>query len=277
MALDYVRDPAAIYEASFATIRREAAPLLARLPEGAQTLAIRLAHSCGMVEIIEDLRLSVDAVAAGRAALAAGAPILVDAEMVAHGVIRRHLPAGNAVLCRLNEPEVAPLAARLGTTRSAAQVDLWVERGELSGAVVAIGNAPTALFRLLELLDEGVEPPAAILGFPVGFVGAAESKAELFAGPRGVPFATLLGRRGGSALAAAAVNALATGLATGAEPLGGWTERPQSDAGAEAGAASVAGQDGGEGQSAALAPDNQAVRPPCDGSSASAKGEGRLV
>ncbi|WP_019996220.1 precorrin-8X methylmutase [Aureimonas ureilytica] len=215
MGLDYLRDPAAIYEASFATIRREGAPLLERLPEEARDLAIRVAHSCGMVDAIADLRLSADLVARGHQALQAGAPVLVDAQMVAHGVIARHLPACNAVTCRLSEPDLAPLAARLGTTRSAAQVDLWIERGELAGAVVAIGNAPTALFHLLERLDEGAAPPAAILAFPVGFVGAAESKDELFARPRGVPFATLLGRRGGSAMAAAAVNALAAGLRGG--------------------------------------------------------------
>lgn len=209
MPLAYERDPAAIYAASFAAIRREGAAALARLPAGARELAIRVAHSCGMVDAIDDLALSDDVVEAGRAALRAGAPILADAQMVAHGVIRRTLPAGVAVRCLLDDPRVPDLAARLATTRSAAQVDLW----DLGGAVVAIGNAPTALFRLLERLDEGAPRPAAILGFPVGFVGAAESKAELERDPRGVPFATLRGRRGGSAMAAAAVNALASGLA----------------------------------------------------------------
>lgn len=209
--LPYLRDPAAIYAASFETIRREAEPALRRLPEAARDLAIRIVHSCGMVDAADDLVVSPDVVAAGRAALARGAPILVDAQMVAHGVIRRHLPAGNEVLCLLDDPRVPDHARRLATTRSAAQVDFW----EMEGAVVAIGNAPTALFRLLERIDEGAGRPAAILGFPVGFVGAAESKAELAARPRGVPFATLRGRRGGSAMAAAAVNALAAGLAGG--------------------------------------------------------------
>lgn len=209
--LPYLRDPAAIYAASFETIRREAEPALRRLPEAARDLAIRIVHSCGMVDAADDLLVSPDVVAAGRAALARGAPILVDAQMVAHGVIRRHLPAGNEVLCLLDDPRVPDHARRLATTRSAAQVDFW----EMEGAVVAIGNAPTALFRLLERIDEGAGRPAAILGFPVGFVGAAESKVELTARPRGVPFATLRGRRGGSAMAAAAVNALAAGLAGG--------------------------------------------------------------
>jgi len=209
--LPYLRDPAAIYAASFETIRREAEPALRRLPEAARDLAIRIVHSCGMVDAADDLVVSPDVVAAGRAALARGAPILVDAQMVAHGVIRRHLPAGNEVLCLLDDPRVPDHARRLATTRSAAQVDFW----EMEGAVVAIGNAPTALFRLLERIDEGAGRPAAILGFPVGFVGAAESKVELTARPRGVPFATLRGRRGGSAMAAAAVNALAAGLAGG--------------------------------------------------------------
>jgi len=209
--LPYLRHPAAIYAASFETIRREAEPALRRLPEAARDLAIRIVHSCGMVDAADDLVVSPDVVAAGRAALARGAPILVDAQMVAHGVIRRHLPAGNEVLCLLDDPRVPDHARRLATTRSAAQVDFW----EMEGAVVAIGNAPTALFRLLERIDEGAGRPAAILGFPVGFVGAAESKVELTARPRGVPFATLRGRRGGSAMAAAAVNALAAGLAGG--------------------------------------------------------------
>ena len=209
--LTYLRDPAAIYEASFAAIRAEAD--LGRVPDEARDLAIRLVHACGMPDILDDLAVSPGAVEAGRAALAAGRPILCDAEMVAHGVIARNLPAANDVLCRLNEPEVAPLAARLGTTRSAAQVDLWDDA--LEGAVVAIGNAPTALFRLLERLDAGAPRPAVILGLPVGFVGAAEAKAELARHSRGVPFVTIHGRRGGSALASAAVNALAAGLAGG--------------------------------------------------------------
>ncbi len=173
----HLRDPAAIYAASFRTIREEGAEALARLDAQAHDLAIRIAHACGMVDAMDDLVVSPGAVEAGRAALAAGAPVLVDAEMVAHGVIRARLPAGNRVVCRLNEPCVPEAARRNATTRSAAQVDLW--DADLGGAVVAIGNAPTALFRLLERLDDGAPRPAVILGFPVGFVGAAESKAEL--------------------------------------------------------------------------------------------------
>ncbi|KQT46213.1 precorrin isomerase [Aureimonas sp. Leaf454] len=209
--MDYLRDPAAIYAESFAAIRALAD--LGRVPDAARELAIRLVHACGMPDILDDLELSPGAVEAGRAALAAGRPVLCDAEMVAHGVIGRNLPADNAVICRLNDPAVALLAARLGTTRSAAQVDLWDDA--LEGAVVAIGNAPTALFRLLERLDAGAPRPAVILGLPVGFVGAAEAKAELARDARGVPFVTVHGRRGGSALASAAVNALAAGLAGG--------------------------------------------------------------
>lgn len=202
--MDYLRDPAEIYRRSFATVRAEAR--LGHLPPGLEPLAVRLIHACGMVDLAEDLVASPDLAEAGRAALAAGAPLLLDCEMVGAGVIRRRLPAGNELLCTLNDPAVPALAERLGTTRSAAALELWLPR--LGGAVVAIGNAPTALFRLLELLDVGAPKPAAILGFPVGFVGAAESKAALAEDPRGVPFVTLRGRRGGSALAAAAVNAL---------------------------------------------------------------------
>jgi len=208
MPLVYERDPAAIYAASFGTIKAEGAEALARLPEDARALAIRIVHSCGMVDALGDLALSPDAVAAGRAALARGCRIWVDAEMVNHGIIRRNLPAGVEVCCLLNDARVPALARARATTRSAAQVDLW----DTGGAVVAIGNAPTALFRLLERLDEGAPAPALILGFPVGFVGAAESKAELERDPRGTPFVTLRGRRGGSAVAAAAVNALVSGL-----------------------------------------------------------------
>ena len=163
-----------------------------------------------MVEVADRLAYSPDAVAAGRAALAAGAPVLCDCEMVAAGVIRRALPEDNRVIVTLNDASVPALAGAIGNTRSAAAVRLW--RDDLAGAVVAIGNAPTALFHLLELLDEGWPRPAVILGFPVGFVGAAESKAELAGNPRGTPFVTLRGRKGGSAMAAAAVNALAAGL-----------------------------------------------------------------
>ncbi|GAB4309584.1 MAG: precorrin-8X methylmutase [Roseovarius sp.] len=204
----YEKDPSAIYAQSFATVRREAR--LERFPPGLDALAVRLIHACGMVEIADRLAFSAAAHAAGRAALARGAPILCDCEMVAAGIIRRHLPAGVEVVVTLNDPRVPGLARRIANTRSAAAVELWA--GRLGGAVVAIGNAPTALFHLLEMIDAGAPRPALILGFPVGFVGAAESKAELAADPRGCDFVTLRGRRGGSAMAAAAVNALAAGL-----------------------------------------------------------------
>lgn len=200
---DYLRDPRAIYRESFAIIRREAD--VDRLPEAVRPLAVRLAHACGDVEVIDALRWSPDAVTAGRDALAGGAPILVDTEMVAHGIIRRLL-SGNPVVCTLNDRGVAEDASMKGTTRSAAAVDRW--REHLDGAVVAIGNAPTALFRLLECLEEGAHRPALVLGFPVGFVGAAESKEALIA-TAPCPYIAVTGRRGGSALAAAAVNALA--------------------------------------------------------------------
>ncbi|MDJ0628048.1 MAG: precorrin-8X methylmutase [Rhodobacter sp.] len=204
----YLRDPAAIYAESFATVRREARldrfdPLMAQV-------ATRVIHACGMVEIADRLAVSPGLSAVASSALAGGAPVLCDCEMVAAGVIRRHLPAGNEVLVTLNDPAVAALADGLQTTRSAAAVELWRDR--LGGAVVAIGNAPTALFHLLERLDAGWPKPAAVLAFPVGFVGAAESKAELAANPRGCEFLTLRGRRGGSAMASAALNALAAGL-----------------------------------------------------------------
>jgi len=170
----------------------------------------RLIHACGMVEIADRLAWSSDAFQAGHAALQSGAPILCDCEMVGAGIIRRYLPAGNDVIVTLNNDDVPERAAHIGNTRSAAAVELW--EPHLEGAVVAIGNAPTALFHLLELIDAGGPKPAVILGFPVGFIGAAESKAELAANPRGVPFVALRGRRGGSAIASAAVNALAAGL-----------------------------------------------------------------
>lgn len=204
--LAYLRDPAAIYEASFAAIRREAP--LGRLPAELRPVAMRLIHACGMVDILDDLAFSPDAVAAGRAALGGGAPILIDARMVAAGIRLEGLRAGNEIFCTLDDPRTKALAAARGTTRSAAAVELW--QGQLEGAVVAIGNAPTALFRLLELLDEGAPRPALILGFAVGFVGAAEAKESLIRQSFNVPYMTLRGRRGGSAMAAAAVNALAS-------------------------------------------------------------------
>ncbi len=197
----YERDPAAIYAASFATVRKEAS--LARFPPALAEIVVRVIHACGMTEIADRLDFSDDVASQGIAALRAGAPVYADCEMVAAGITRRLLP-DTKVRCTLNDARVPDMATRLGTTRSAAAVDLW----ETDGAIVAIGNAPTALFRLLERLEDGAPPPAAILAFPVGFVGAAESKAELAQRPRGAPFLTLRGRKGGSAMASAAVNAL---------------------------------------------------------------------
>ncbi len=202
--MDYLRDPAAIYERSFATIRQEA-DLNGLAPELAP-IAVRLIHACGMVDLAADLRGDARLAAAVRAALTAGRPIIADCEMVRSGIIARFLPQGTRVLCPLNAPSVPALAKELGTTRSAAAVELW--KPELKGAVIVIGNAPTALFALLEAIDAGADKPAAIIGLPVGFVGAAESKAELAANPRAIPYITLLGRRGGSAMAAAALNAI---------------------------------------------------------------------
>jgi precorrin-8X/cobalt-precorrin-8 methylmutase len=203
--LDYIRDGNAIYDKSFAMIRAEAD--LSQVPEDLEKVVVRLIHSCGMTDIVPDFVASKGAGAIGRAVLANGAPILCDAQMVANGITRSRLPDRNEVICTLNHPDVRGLAKQIGNTRSAAAIDFWLP--QLDGAVVAIGNAPTTLFRLLELLDAGAPKPALILGFPVGFVGAAESKAELAANSRGVPFMTVLGRRGGSAIAVAAVNALA--------------------------------------------------------------------
>nr|WP_206295709.1 precorrin-8X methylmutase [Pseudohalocynthiibacter aestuariivivens] len=204
----YEKSPSAIYAQSFATVRREAQ--LDRFDAGMEALAVRLIHACGMIEVADRLAYSDDAYQAGNAALAAGAPVLCDCEMVGAGIIRRYLPRDNRIIVTLNDPRVPDIAAGIGNTRSAAAVELWADH--LEGAVVAIGNAPTALFHLLELIDQGAPRPAVILGFPVGFVGAAESKAELAANPRGCDFIALRGRRGGSAIASAAVNALAAGL-----------------------------------------------------------------
>jgi precorrin-8X/cobalt-precorrin-8 methylmutase len=202
---DYLRDGAAIYERSFAIIRAEAE--LSRFAADEAEIAIRMIHACGQVEAAGFIEFAPGLVAAARGALARGAPILCDCEMVAHGVTRARLPAKNAVVCTLRDPSVPELAAKLGTTRSAAALELWRDR--LDGAVVAIGNAPTALFRLLEMLEAGAPRPAAILGMPVGFVGAAESKEALAANALGVPYLIVRGRIGGSAMTAAAVNALA--------------------------------------------------------------------
>ncbi len=204
----YETDPNAIYAQSFATVRAEAR--LDRFAPALHPLMTRLIHACGMVEIVDRLAFSPDVAAAGQAALRAGAPVLCDCEMVGAGIIRRYLPSGNEVIVTLNDASVPALAAKIGNTRSAAAVELWRDR--IEGAVVAIGNAPTALFHLLELLDAGWPKPAVILGFPVGFVGAAESKAELARDPRGCDYIALRGRRGGSAMASSAVNALAAGL-----------------------------------------------------------------
>lgn len=204
--LDYIRDGQAIYDRSFAIIRSEAD--LSRIPADLEKLAVRVAHACGMVDVIEDLAFSDGAATAGRNALLAGAPILCDARMVAEGVTRARLPRDNQVICTLNDPSVPALAMEMGNTRSAAALELW--RPHLEGAVVAFGNAPTALFRLLEMIEEGAPRPALVLGFPVGFVGAMESKAALAENTHGIPFVVVHGRRGGSAMAAAAINALAS-------------------------------------------------------------------
>jgi precorrin-8X/cobalt-precorrin-8 methylmutase len=201
----YLRDGSAIYERSFAIIRAEAD--LSRFSPEQADVAVRMIHACGQVDIARHIIFADDVVKATRRALGAGAPILCDSEMVAHGVTRARLPARNDVICTLNEPRTAALATQHGTTRSAAALELWTDR--LAGAVVAIGNAPTALFHLLGMIDRGAPQPAAILGIPVGFVGAVESKEALAADSRGVPFIIVRGRMGGSAITAAAINALA--------------------------------------------------------------------
>lgn len=203
---DYIRDGQAIYDRSFAIIRSEAN--LANIPADMEKLAVRVAHASGMVDVIDDLVFSEGAGKSGRDALLSGAPIICDARMVAEGVTRARLPANNQVICTLNDPSVQELAKKLGNTRSAAALELWLPH--LEGSVVSIGNAPTALFRLLEMIDQGAPKPALIIGMPVGFVGAVESKDELAANSRGVPFVIVRGRRGGSAMAAAAINALAS-------------------------------------------------------------------
>ncbi|MDT7950409.1 MAG: precorrin-8X methylmutase [Acetobacteraceae bacterium] len=205
MNYDYIREGAAIYAQSFAIIRREAD--LARFSPAEARVAVRVIHACGMVQIAADLRFHPGFAEAARAALLAGAPILCDAKMVAHGITRARLPASNEVVCALDAPEVPSLARQIGNTRSAAALDLWASR--MGGALVVIGNAPTALFHLLELLDSGAPHPAAIIGVPVGFVGAAESKMALAADNR-IPYLVVDGRKGGSAMAVAAVNALAS-------------------------------------------------------------------
>jgi precorrin-8X/cobalt-precorrin-8 methylmutase len=204
MPRDYIKDPAEIYRQSFATIEAEAR--LDGLPEQLRAVARRMIHACGMTDLVDDLAWHGDPVAAARRAIANGAPILTDAQMVASGIIRGRFPK-TEIVCVIADDAVADTARRLGTTRSAAAVELW--RGRLQGAVVAIGNAPTALFHLLDLIEGGGPRPAAIFGFPVGFVGAVESKQALIDAHLGIPYLTLRGRRGGSAIAAAAINALA--------------------------------------------------------------------
>lgn len=207
MQFDYVRDPAEIYRQSFAKVEAEA-PLDA-LPGSMRPVAIRLIHSCGMIDVVDDLAFSDHAVEAGAAALAEGAPIYTDVEMVKSGIIERFLPARNSIICTLNQPQVPDHAKTIGNTRSAAAVDLW---DKLGGSVVVIGNAPTALFRLLERLNDGAPKPALVIGIPVGFIGAVESKQALAAANMGFEFITVHGRRGGSAMASSVVNALAGGL-----------------------------------------------------------------
>lgn len=201
----YIRDGAEIYRRSFAIIRAEAD--LGRFSGVEERVVVRIIHACGMVEVAADIAMAPGAVQAGIAALQAGAAILCDSQMVANGITRSRLPRDNPVVCTLNDPATPSLATGLGTTRTAAAMELWRDR--LAGAVVAIGNAPTALFRLLELLDDGAAPPACIVGMPVGFVGAAESKQALM-DRTGAPYLTVRGRKGGSAMTAAAVNAIAS-------------------------------------------------------------------
>jgi precorrin-8X/cobalt-precorrin-8 methylmutase len=203
--LEYIRDAAAIYRQSFAAIRAEAD--LTRFPADVAPIVVRLIHTCGQVDVAEHVAYTDDVVARVSAALNSGAPVLCDSSMVAAGVTTARLPADNQVVSLVADPRAAELAARRHTTRSAAAMELWADR--LAGAVLAIGNAPTALYRLLELVDEGVSAPVAVLGGPVGFVGSAQSKQELIDRPRGMSYLVVTGRRGGSAMAAAAVKAIA--------------------------------------------------------------------
>ncbi|GHH63581.1 precorrin-8X methylmutase [Kitasatospora indigofera] len=204
--IEYEKDGAAIYRESFATIRAEAD--LAGLPADVSQVAVRMIHACGMTDLVEDLLWSPGVVADARRALRAGAPVLCDVSMVASGVTRKRLPADNEVICTLSDPSVPELAKKMGNTRSAAAMELWLPR--LEGAVVAVGNAPTSLFRLLELIEAGAPRPAAVIGVPVGFIGAAESKQALAEHPSRLEHLVVRGRRGGSAMAAAAINAIAS-------------------------------------------------------------------
>ncbi|MFD9476822.1 MULTISPECIES: precorrin-8X methylmutase [Streptomyces] len=205
---EYEKDGASIYRQSFATIRAEAD--LSGLPDTVAQVAVRMIHACGMTDLPQDLGYTPEVVLRARAALEAGAPILCDVQMVASGVTRKRLPADNDVICTLSDPAVPELAAKMGTTRSAAALEVWRDRGLLEGSVIAVGNAPTALFRLLEMIEEGAPRPAAVIGVPVGFIGAAESKDALAAHPSALDHLIVRGRRGGSAMAAAAVNAIAS-------------------------------------------------------------------
>ena len=201
---NYIRDPAKIYARSFEIIRSETD--LSSIPKDAQDIAVRIIHSCGMPEIVSELVITEDFTSAARKALANKRPILVDVEMVRHGIIARQLPEGVELICTLNDPHAREIGIAKSITRTAASTELWSDY--LEGAIVVIGNAPTALFALLEMIDAGAPKPACIVGMPVGFVGAAESKAELIANPRGLPYATIKGRKGGSAMASSVVNAL---------------------------------------------------------------------
>jgi precorrin-8X/cobalt-precorrin-8 methylmutase len=202
--MDYLRNPAAIYAKSFEMISAEAD--LAQIPENARHVATRIIHACGMVDVADEIVISEDFVPAAISALKSGCPVFVDAEMVRHGIIGRQIRSGSEIICTLNDPRARAMGIAKSITRSAAAVELWLP--QLAGAIVVIGNAPTALFAVLEMIDAGAPKPAAIVGFPVGFVGAAESKAELERNPRGIPFATIKGRKGGSAMASAVINAL---------------------------------------------------------------------
>ena len=201
---DYLRNPSDIYKSSFEIIAKEVD--LSHLPTTAHTIASRVIHSCGMMEVAKDLVITSDFTATAQTALAAGKVIFTDSEMVRHGIIAKQLPPNVEIICTLNDPRAREIGLAHNTTRSAAAVELWSNK--LEGAIVVIGNAPTALFRLLELIDDGAPKPACIVGMPVGFVGAAESKAELIANARGIPYATITGRKGGSAMASSVINAL---------------------------------------------------------------------
>lgn len=206
---DYIKDPAEIYRQSFATVEREAE--LGKLPDIMRAVATRLIHSCGMIDVLDDLEFSKNAVEAGNQSLGGGKPIYTDVEMVKAGIIEKFLPAKNKLICTLNEPQIPNHAKQIGNTRSAAAVDFW---DDLEGSIVVIGNAPTALFRLLERVEEGAPKPALVIGIPVGFIGAAESKQALSKNASGLEFITVHGRRGGSAMASSVVNGLTVGTST---------------------------------------------------------------